>query len=387
MTTDPTPFIDKSVSRRTTLGKIADLLDRQNIDVDEIGSIQRINVWQGMVKNDEGEAEAVDLVGVQINPSWAEGPEWPVVQPVTPANIKPRNVKRNRPETIRKTVLLPDPQIGYLKNHETNELVPMHDESVMNIGIQIIEEVRPDVVVNMGDYLDMSEWSSKFVVYPEFQYTTQPALNRGHEYLAQQRASAGLDAEIYLLAGNHDDRLGLAVAKNAKAALRLRRADEPEGWPALSVPNLLALDTLDVEYVSGYPAGRIKIADAHGEQTPLYALHGEKIDMKKQAQSERHSTVQGHSHHVSVHSETYEYDGQAQEVVAFSIGSMCRKDGVVPSTKGGYDDKGKHVTRQESWQHAVAVLTETPNSWSMEIITVHDGIALYRDKEFVAEVE
>ena len=273
MTIDPTPFIDKNVSRRTVIGKIADLLERQNIDVDEIGQIQRINVWQGMVKNDDGEAEAVDLVGVQINPSWAEGPEWPVVQPVTPAIVKPRHVKRNRPEEIRKTVLLPDPQIGYLKDHNTNELVAMHDENVMDIGIQIIEDVRPDTIINMGDYLDMSEWSSKFVVYPEFQHTTQPALVRGHQYLAQQRASAGNDAKLILLGGNHDDRLGLAVAKNAKAALRLRRADEPEGWPVLSVPNLLALDTLGVEYVGGYPAGRIKIADAHGDQTPLYALH------------------------------------------------------------------------------------------------------------------
>ena len=384
MTIDPTPFIDKNVSRRTVIGKIADLLERQNIDVDEIGQIQRINVWQGMVKNDDGEAEAVDLVGVQINPSWADGPEWPVVQPAAPTIVKPRNVKRNRPEEIRKTVLLPDPQIGYLKNHDTNELVPMHDEAVMDIGLQIIEDVRPDTVINMGDYLDMSEWSSKFVVYPEFQHTTQPAIDRGHEYLAQQRASAGDAARLILLGGNHDDRLGLAVAKNAKAALRLRRADEPEGWPVLSIPNLLALDSLGVEYVGGYPAGRIKIADAHGDQTPLYALHGEKIDMQKQAKGERQSTVQGHSHHVSIHSETYEYDGRAQEVVAYSIGCMCRKDGVVPSTRGGYDDKGKHVTRQESWQHAVAILTETPNAWSMEIVTIHNGVAIYRDREFLA---
>ena len=106
--------------------------------------------------------------------------------------------------------------------------------------------------------------------------------------------------------------------------------------------------------------------------------------MQKQAKTERHSTVQGHSHHVSIHSETYEYDGQAQEVVAYSIGCMCRKDGVVPSTRGGYDDKGKHVTRQESWQHAVAILTETPNAWSMEVVTIHNGLAIYRDREFLA---
>jgi hypothetical protein len=221
-------------------------------------------------------------------------------------------------------------------------------------------------------------------VYPEFVLTTQAALDRGHEYLAQQRAAAGPDAEIWLLGGNHDNRLELSVARNTMAALRLRQAKAPDSWPVLSIPFLLRLEDLDVTYVGSYPAGRIKLAEAHGEQTPLYALHGEKLDMKKQASSERQSTIQGHTHHVSMHCETYEVDGQAQQVQSWTLGCLCRIDGAVPSTKGGTDEFGRPYKRQESWQHAVGVLTETSNGWWIEPIMVHDGIAFYKGKEFVA---
>src|SRR5690606_34119260 len=103
-------------------------------------------------------------------------------------------------------------------------------------------------IVHLGDYLDLAEFSNKFAVHPEFAYTTQHAINRGHEFLAECRAILGPQEEendLILLAGNHDDRIGKAILNNAKAALRLKRADAtPESWPAMSVPNLLALDTI-----------------------------------------------------------------------------------------------------------------------------------------------
>ena len=187
-----------------------------------------------------------------------------------------------------------------------------------------------------------------------------------------------------MLGGNHDNRLELAVARNTMSALRLRQANAPESWPVLSIPFLLRLEELNVKYVGSYPAGRIKLAEAHGEQTPLYALHGEKLDMKKQATSERQSTIQGHTHHVSMHCETYEIDGQPQQVQSWSLGCLCRIDGAVPSTKGGTDEFGRPYKRQESWQHAVAVLSETEDGWWLEPIMIHEGKAFYRGKSFQA---
>ena len=63
-------------TQRKAIGKIADMLERNGIDLDEIGTISKVSVYQSITKNDEGEAEHHDLYGVQINPAWEEGPKW-----------------------------------------------------------------------------------------------------------------------------------------------------------------------------------------------------------------------------------------------------------------------------------------------------------------------
>lgn len=309
-----------------------------------------------------------------------DGPSWPVVQPATPANIKYVSTGR-KPQTHKTTVILPDPQIGFWRLSD-GTMIPIHDPQALEVSLAIIELVRPNVIVNLGDFLDLSEWSLKFAVYPEFANTTQAAVNVGHEFLASQISAAGFGkVDIYLLEGNHDDRIPRLITANAKAAMRLHRADEPEGWPVMSVPNLLALDSLNVEYISGYPAGKIKLAEKHDRQTALYALHGEKLDMIKQAKSERQSTVQGHTHHVSLHTEVYEDDGNPYEVESWSLGCLCSTNGNVPSTKGAPDLYGRPVPRHESWTQAVGILTETENNWSLDAVRIRDGKTIFRGQE------
>lgn len=381
---DISEFVSSSKKKKATLERVAELLESNGIDIEEIGNVQRINISERVVKGEDGETSTTSATTtISLSPKWSEGPDWPTIQQAKPIVIKFSSKTSTKTTGAKTTVILPDTQIGYLRL-ASGEMIPMHDEAAMEIGLQLIKVVKPDVIINLGDYLDMSEWSSKFTVYPEFVLTTQAALDRGHEYLAQQRANAGPDAEIWLLGGNHDNRLEIAVARNTMAALRLRQANAPDSWPVLSIPFLLRLQDLDVTYVGSYPAGRIKLAEGHGQQTPLYALHGEKLDMKKQANSERQSTIQGHTHHVSMHCETYEIDGQAQQVQSWTLGCLCRIDGAVPSTKGGTDEFGRPYKRQESWQHAVGVLTETDKGWWIEPIMIHDGVALYRGKELNA---
>lgn len=369
---DEAPVVSKA-----ELGKLAALLTRSGIDIADVAKVNRISAHQGFYKDADGVAHTVDMVGIQLVPQWAEGPAWPVVQPAAPTVIKHRSIKRSV-MTGRRTVLLPDPQIG-VRRYDDGTLDPMHDERAMAVALGVIDLVRPHRIVNLGDFLDLAEWSSKFAVSPEFVLTTQPALDRGHRFLSEQRAAAGPELEdVFLLGGNHDDRLGRLIMQNAKAALRLRQAGTPEGWPVLSIPHLLRLDELGVTYVGAYPAGRIKLAEAHGRQAPLYALHGERLDMAKQSKNERQSTAQGHSHHVAVECQTYEIDDQPVEVESWSLGCLCRTDGAVPSTKGGEDDRGRPWVRHEAWQQAVAVLTETEDGWDIEPVRIRDGRANYR---------
>ena len=47
--------------RKEYLGRIAALLDRNGIDLDEVGRVSRVSLYQTITKNDEGEAEVHDL--------------------------------------------------------------------------------------------------------------------------------------------------------------------------------------------------------------------------------------------------------------------------------------------------------------------------------------
>lgn len=391
---DINEFIDETVAgtdaqrkiKKSVLGKLNDLLERNGIDADDIGKVHRINMWQGMSKNDEGDPQVTDLIGIQLSPVWEDGPQWPVVQPARSITVKHTKKPPKKVEGDHKiTALLPDPQFGYLRL-DSGEMVSMQDELAIECTLEVLAAVKPDVIIFLGDTLDFAEWSSKFLVLPEFALTTQDTVDAAHRYLGDSIAAAGAQVEsVYLMEGNHDNRMANSIARNAMAALRLRQANAPDTWPVLSVPNLLRLDELGITYVDGYPAGRIKIAEAHPGQAPLYALHGERLDVVKQAKAERVSTVQGHAHHVALHSATYfGDDGEKLDVEAWSLGCLCKTNGVVPSTKGGNTVRGTFVERQESWQHAMGVLTETDSGWWMEPVRIRDGRAVWHGKEYTA---
>jgi len=371
-----------TAARRESLGRIADLLDRNGIDLDEVGQVKRVSLYQSLTKNDEGEAEVHDLVAIQLAPSWSDGPTWPVVQPAAPTVINPRPSTATK-KAVKTTVILPDPQIGY-RRLASGEMIACHDERAIAVALQIASDVNPDVIVNLGDTLDFPEWSSKFLVLPEFVLTTQPTLDAAHTFLAEQRAIAP-NAEIHLLGGNHDHRLGMAIARNAMAALRLTRANQPDTWPILSLPFLLRLDELAVNYVGAYPAGRIQLTNGGNRTTPLFAVHGEKLDVAKVARTERQSFVQGHIHRIAYHSETYEFRGEPETVIAFSPGCLCRIDGAVPSTKSGTYDDGRPYRRHENWQQGLSIVTELPSGeWTAETVPINDGRAIFRDSVYEA---
>ena len=120
-----------------------------------------------------------------------------------------------------------------------------------------------------------------------------------HPFLAQQRAVAP-DAEIALIEGNHDKRLMDFMMRNAMAAFGLKRANaQPEEWPVLSVPFLLRLDEIGVEYIEGYPGGEYYI-NSH-----LKCIHGKRTGRRGKVaptvvDDERISTITGHNHHIEV---------------------------------------------------------------------------------------
>lgn len=366
---------------KMTLGKIAELLERNKIDVDEVGSIKRVSLYQSLTKNDEGEAEVHDLVGVQFMPKWADGPEWPVVQPGPSIKLPTRKVSANTGD-YKTAVILPDMQIGYYRG--PNGLEPTHDEEALAIALAITRKLNPDRVIMVGDNLDFPEFG-KYRLSSAYALTTQASIDRATTLCAEIKDAAP-NAEIDWISGNHEERLSNFVIDNAKASFGLRKGNAPDSWPVLSVPYLCRFADYGVRYVAGYPAGQVWINQR------LKVIHGNKVRANGSTahaylNDSKVSVIYGHIHRREWAERSREdWDG-AKTIMAASPGTLARTDGAVPSTKGGIDLDGRPLTIVEDWQQGLAVVSyeEGEGSFWYEQVPIHNKTAFFRGKVFTPE--
>lgn len=366
-----------------SLGKIADLLKRNNIDPEEIGNVKKVSLYQSLTKNDEGEAEIHDLMGIQFSPAWESGPEWPVVQPGPSVKLPTPKVRTEKTVGYKTCVVLPDMQIGYFRGKDGN-LEPTHDEDAISIALAITKQLNPDLVVMVGDNLDLPEFG-KYRLSSAYALTTQASIDRGTTLCAQVRAAAP-SAEIKWLAGNHEERLVNFVLDNAKAAFGIKRGNSPDSWPCLSVPYLCRFDDYGVDYIPGYPAGQFWVNQR------LRIIHGTKVrsggsTSHAYLNTEKTSVIYGHIHRREWAERSREdYDGP-KTIMAASPGTLARCDGTVPSTKGSVDLDGRPMTIVEDWQQGIAVVTYEPGDgmFFYEQVPFHEGTACFRGRFYHAK--
>ena len=315
-------------------------------------------------------------------------PEWNPVHVSRPAIVKSPKAPSKAKTTHRVSVILPDPQIGYreFNNGTVRELDPFHDESAMAVALQITswleENDRVDSVINLGDFLDLPA-QGRFEQEASFASTTQDAINRGHLFLQEQRAAAGPNAKIVLIEGNHDRRMEKFIVANTISAWGLKRANT-DMVPVMSIPYLLRLDELDVEYIDAYPAGAYWITDT------LRAVHGTKVRSNGSTaaaytnDTPHISTVFGHVHRQELQSRTV-FDRQGPiKSVAISPGCLCRVDGAVPSVNGSTKIDGRPTTYYENWQQGIAVITTDGDKFFTELVQIENGVAWFRGNKFVS---
>ena len=311
------------------------------------------------------------------------------VKKASKVNIYPAKPPKKAPAFLKgwnTAVILPDPQFGfrYLKGLP-DPLDPFHDVAAIDVATQILAAVaadsRVDVVVNLGDFLDLPA-HSKYDQHPVWQQTTQAAIDAGHEFLAKQRATVP-KAKIVVLEGNHDKRISDTVLRFNAASVGLTRALIPLDWPTLSAPFLLRTDDLKVDWLDGYPARKFWLNDW------IKCVHGTIVRSSGSTASaysrgDRTSTIFGHIHRIEVHHTTQQDRHGAVRQFAATPGCLCRVDGAVPSVKGAMDLHGRPIKNYEDWQQGVLVLRYRDNDprYSLETVHIQDGWALYAGQEF-----
>jgi len=316
----------------------------------------------------------------QLNqPSWEPVDRAQPIVLAAPKKVVPKKSKH------QVHIALPDPQIGY-RNLDSG-FDPFHDEHAMDVALQItsyLEETdRLDTVINLGDFLDLPA-QGRFEQEAAFASTTQSAFDRGHLFLQQQRQAAGPKAKIVLVEGNHDRRMEKFIVTNMLSAFGLRRANSTE-LPSMSIPYLLRLDEIGVEYIDAYPAGAYWITEN------LRAIHGNKARSNGSTaaaytnESPHISTIFGHSHRLEIQSRTVFNGSGAIRSAAVSPGCLCRVDGAVPSVNGSTHIDGSPAKHFENWQQGVAVITVEPNGeYYTELVQIKDGVAWFRGKKFTS---
>lgn len=272
--------------------------------------------------------------------------------PATPVEVRVSvGPPEHRPYVEKVAVFLPDPQIGY-RFTDDGELEAFHDEDAMQIAVQHVARLDPDFVVHLGDLLDLAPFS-RFAREPGFRGTTQPTLDRAHQYLAEVKAVAE-GAEHVLIAGNHDVRIEREVAKLLPEVAGLRQPGSKHA--ALSIPALLGLDALEIQYVGGYPAGEFWLSDQ------LRAIHGNTVASGGSTAAKiagstvgPFSTVFGHVHRSEFHTQRVRTGRDSSALIwAASPGTLARIDGAVPSFHSGVE-QGASVYEVEDWAQGIGV--------------------------------
>ena len=277
------------------------------------------------------------------------------------------------PDQPVKALLFSDPHIGFDKDQRSGKLHPFHDRAMLDVIAQVAAVYQPDYISVLGDMFDLARWSRRWADDPEFYWTTQPALYEGYWLLRRLRELCP-NARIVYVEGNHEVRMPNYVRDHVIEACGLRRVEGR--FPSLSIPELLALDALSVEWVDGYGDGKAAFRPApwmvweHGNiaRTP----GGTAKAIVEKAVRWRFS---GHTHRCEVASRSFEEspDDEHAPVSAISFGCCCHTDGRLPGS-----------APDSQWQKRFGIVEfqQKAPPPTVEIIPVREGGALWRGQRY-----
>lgn len=291
-------------------------------------------------------------------------PIHPVVQPIQCDMVYPPPPKLAQGPGINTGLLIPDVQMGFERDLRTGVLRPFHDRRALDLSVQLAEALQPEVIVIMGDFQDLTMFTDKYVRSPEFFFTTQPSILEGHYYLRRLRQACPT-ARIYLLLGNHGARMEKMLSVHLVEACNLRAADELQLPPALSVPKLLALHELQVEWIGEYPDGEVWMG-------PLRVTHGERVSQIPGGSARAvvndcdEHTAFGHVHRIELVSKRVRVRRGWRTVRAFSPGCLCHIDGRVPGSDAG-----------DNWQQGLGVVEFTESAYTLHPVEITEGELIY----------
>lgn len=374
---------NKNQEQEINYQEISNAFKAHNIDLsaDVLSRAQRVGFHIGYVKDAEGEIKYTSpLPHVDFVDKSAQA-EVDLLRPAAPVNIHSSKVKpAKRP--FKRIFAFGDMQIGY--REIDGEMVPLHDEVAMGVARLICKDLQPDLIVNLGDSVDMPELSKFAPDSTHFSNRTlQHSFDRVHQYYAELRAD-NPHSKIVEVDSNHNVRLNRTVLKMTPQLWGLRQAGaSKDSYPVLTYPYMANLGGVEVDWVGGYGAAEFVYNDdlvfIHGDQV---RSNGSTADLLSKKFPET-NVVAGHGHKLQMHART---NRQGQYLTAVQVGALCRKDGIVPGYGSAIDDMGKPVAKVEDWQQSVLDIQDYGDgNYQFNPILIRDGRAFYNGKEYLLQ--
>ena len=308
----------------------------------------------------------------RVNNEWTSttNKSFESVPEIKPVEISPLKFDRKRAKRVgAKTILaFGDTQIGYRRIGD--DMIPLHDTDAMNATLSLARNLRPDVLADLGDDVDLAELSRFAPDSRHFQNTLMPSLQADHDWHARL-SEATPEAERHLVDSNHAKRWGDYILKHAGVLAEV---------PDFKLHRILKLDEIGWQFHGGYGSAEYEYADdlafKHGTQATASGSTAFKLSKDN---PDRH-IVQGHAHRIETQ---YHTDRRGNAFGAFVVGALCRIDGVVPSYHSGVDQDDQPVKHYENWQQGVMVIRDYGNGqYTFDHAPIHKGELMFEGKVY-----
>ncbi len=246
----------------------------------------------------------------------------------------------------------------------TDTHVPYQDQAALEVVYSLIRDVRPKVIVHLGDMLDCYK-ISRYTKDRSHVLNTQDEID-GARTILHQVSQLAPEAEKYWLEGNHEARLEEllnTLPGTASELTQLRDIQRALTWPALC-----RLEEIGWEWVPTK-------GQAHRRILPrLITKHGSVVrkwsGMSAKGEWERYgaSGLSGHVHRVG---QFYTSDRNGNHTWT-ECGCTCQ---LKPS-----------YMEDPNWAHAVVLVHFTPDGsrFSVEPVYIEQGRALFGRTEYRA---
>jgi predicted phosphodiesterase len=242
---------------------------------------------------------------------------------------------------------------------------PFHDQGAINIIKKIAVDVKPDVVVHVGDLADA--WQiSRFDKDPARRESLQDDIDTACAHL-KEMAMVTPQAKRYFLEGNHEFRLTKVIwrmSEEQRELARLRVFQKHVDWQGILAENGVPKALWDFVPARGQARRRIfpKLVVKHGSIVRKWS------GATARGEWERYGTsgVSGHTHRLGLF---YHRDFNGNQGWA-ETGCTC--------------DLNPEYVEDPDWQHGCLIVTFARDYkyYSFEPVYIQEGRAIWRDNRY-----